>query len=105
MADTNPVTNAPFLPPSPNKRSFLHSRTPSQSPVRHPYHHARQYDPLLRDLSPTATLRAFSGGDEEISTYHIRQSLANASDAEKGLGAKAAQACVELRQWAREIEG
>ena len=98
MAFANPAIDPPRLP-SPTKRG-LHSRSPSHSPVRR--HHARDTDPLLRDLSPTTTLRAFRNDDQ--AQGYLGKSLQNASPAQRALGAKAAQACIDLRSWAREVE-
>ena len=99
MALANPAIDPPRLP-SPTKRG-LHSRSPSHSPVRR--HHARDTDPLLRDLSPTTTLRAFRNGDQ--AQGQLGKSLQHASPAQRALGAKAAQACIDLRSWLREVEG
>lgn len=103
MSLANPAINPPRLP-SPTKRAF-HSRSPSQSPNRSPVrHHARDFDPLLRDLSPTTTLRAFSARSPDAEPDFLSRSLETASNSERSLGAKAAQACADLRSWARELE-
>ncbi|KAK3691888.1 hypothetical protein LTR37_018381 [Vermiconidia calcicola] len=100
MALPNPTMNPPRLP-SPTKRN-QHARSPSRSPVRQ-YNHARDFDPLLRDLSPTATLRAFSSRPEEARSETLGRSIETASHGERALGAQAAQACMDIRAWAREI--
>src|ERR1700759_5079502 len=99
MALANPAIDPPRLP-SPTKRG-QHSRSPSHSPVRR--HHARDTDPLLRDLSPTTTLRAFRNDDQ--AQGQLGKSLESASPAQRALGARAAQACIDLRSWAREVYG
>ena len=102
MAVSNPAMNPPRLP-SPSKRS-LHNRSPSRSPVRQ--QHAREHDPLLRDLSPTATLRAFSTRrSDEISNDQRDFNIETATHAQRMLGAKAAKAGLDLRMWVRELEG
>ena len=99
MAFANPAIDPPRLP-SPTKQS-LHPRSPSRSPVRQ-YNH-RDHDPLLRDLSPSTTLRAFR--NDVRAQGELGKSLENASPAQRALGAKAARACLDLRSWAREVEG
>ncbi|KAK3713695.1 hypothetical protein LTR37_008389 [Vermiconidia calcicola] len=100
MALPNPTMKPPRLP-SPTKRN-QHARSPSRSPVRQ-YNHARDFDPLLRDLSPTATLRAFSSRPDESRSEALGRSIDTASHGERALGAQAAQACMDIRSWAREI--
>ncbi|KAI5370500.1 putative GAR domain-containing protein [Septoria linicola] len=97
----HPFVNPPRLP-SPTK-ARIHARKPSRSPVRH---NVRDSDTLLRDLSPTATLRAFvtDPGDMSSSSDALVASIRSATMSERGLGAKAAQTCLDLRNWAREIE-
>ena len=91
----NPAINPPRFP-SPTKRSL------SRSPVRR---HARDFDPLLRDLSPSTTLRAFTAGSNgAVSNSQLAASYSNATESERRLGAKAAQACLDLRAWTRELE-
>lgn len=103
MASSNPVVNAPSLNPS--ARRSLHSRSTSRSPLRS--YQPREHDPILRDLSPTTTLRAFAadthlptGSQQEV----IARCLDNVSSTEKALGIKAAEACLNLRSWAVELE-
>ena len=100
MALPNPLINPPKLSAS---RPRLHSRSPSRSPVRS----ARDFDPLLRDLSPTTTLRAFTTETPFVSGKHdsaISTHFETASSSKRALGAKAAQACLDLRSWMRELE-
>ncbi|KAK5136844.1 hypothetical protein LTR08_001766 [Meristemomyces frigidus] len=98
MAYPNPAINPPVLSSS---RRRLHSRSPSRSPARD----ARDRDPLLRDLSPTTILRAFAS--EPATGKHdsaVTTCFEMASHSERALGAKAAQACLDLRSWVRELE-
>ena len=97
MAYPNPTINPPILTSS--ARLSVHSRSPSRSPIRS----ARDFDPLLRDLSPSTTLRAFSDAHREHDSP-LSQRLDTASAAERALGAKAAQSCLNLRSWTREVE-
>lgn len=102
MPFSNPFSSAPRLP-SPRKRS-MHSRSASQSPVRPP---ARDADPLLRDLSPTATFRAFTADPQDAltaSAHALREVTQYSSHAERALGARAAKACLDLRSWVQEME-
>ncbi|GAB1732241.1 hypothetical protein NU195Hw_Modified_382t1 [Hortaea werneckii] len=95
----NPTINPPPLTAVHHRR--LHSRSPSHSPMRQP--HPRDRDPLLRDLSPTATLRTFQTAETDSSpTFSFRGA---ASVSERAWGAKAAQTCLDLRGWVRELEG
>ncbi|KAK5112139.1 hypothetical protein LTR62_004482 [Meristemomyces frigidus] len=103
MAFPNPTINPPtFSRPDAATHRRVHSRSHSRSPVRH----ARDYDPLLRDLSPSTTLRAFS--DEHLANHDgahraLAHSFAAASSSERAFGAKAARACLDLRSWVREL--
>ncbi|KAK4548046.1 hypothetical protein LTR36_010766 [Oleoguttula mirabilis] len=100
MSLPNPAINPPNL----SARRPLHARSASRSPVRPP---ARDLDPLLRDLSPTTTLRAFSSEPPRPSDKHDSAFSANfdsASNSERALGAKAAQTCLDLRSWTRELQ-
>ncbi|RMZ17488.1 hypothetical protein D0860_00363 [Hortaea werneckii] len=95
----NPTINPPPLTAVHHRR--LHSRSPSHSPMRQP--NPRDWDPLLRDLSPTATLRTFQTAETDTSpTFSFRGA---ASVSERAWGAKAAQICLDLRGWVRELEG
>lgn len=101
MHSGNPFTNAPALP---RPKGHLHSRSLSRSPVRQ---HARDFDPLLRDLSPTTTLRAFVTDPEDMGGRDsdvLMRTIQTTSISERALGAKAAQACLDLRAWTRELE-
>ncbi|KAF2169812.1 hypothetical protein M409DRAFT_20226 [Zasmidium cellare ATCC 36951] len=101
MHPGNPFTNAPALP---RPKGHLHSRSISRSPARQ---HARDFDPLLRDLSPTTTLRAFVSDPEDMGGQEpdvLMRTVQTTSISERALGAKAAQACLDLRAWTRELE-
>ncbi|RMZ10816.1 hypothetical protein D0862_03123 [Hortaea werneckii] len=95
----NPTINPPPLTVVHHRR--LHSRSPSHSPMRQP--NPRDWDPLLRDLSPTATLRTFQSADTDSSPAFSFRGAASVS--ERAWGAKAAQTCLDLRSWVRELEG
>ncbi|KAI7058028.1 hypothetical protein KC327_g16156 [Hortaea werneckii] len=94
----NPTINPPPLAAVHHRR--LHSRSPSHSPMRQP--NPRDWDPLLRDLSPTATLRTFQTADTDSSPAFRFRGAASVS--ERAWGAKAAQTCLDLRIWVRELE-
>ena len=102
MSLANPFAKPPRLP-SPAKRSE-HSRSPSRSPSRR---HTHDLDPLLRDLSPSATLRAFLADPHDLGasdfTDPIRH-LQTTSRSERALGVTAAQACLDVRSWTQEME-
>ncbi|KAI7362126.1 hypothetical protein KC354_g7531 [Hortaea werneckii] len=95
----NPTINPPPLTVVHHRR--LHSRSPSLSPMRQP--NPRDWDPLLRDLSPTATLRTFQTAETDSSPAFSFRGAASVS--ERAWGAKAAQTCLDLRSWVRELEG
>ena len=95
----NPTVNPPRL--GSFSRHSLHSSSPSRSPIRH----AQDYDPLLRDLSPTKTLRAFAQSDDEAQIDALSKSMRSVSHSRRMLGVKAAQACADIRSWTREVEG
>lgn len=101
MALPNPTIDPPDLAFS--SRRSLHSRSPSRSPIRR-YHSVRDIDPLLRDLSPTATLRAFTSGPTGHANEHLSRSVESTSLAQRRLGIQAAQSSLDLRSWARELE-
>ncbi|KAK5175075.1 uncharacterized protein LTR77_000212 [Saxophila tyrrhenica] len=101
MALPDPTIDPPRL--SSSTRRYSQNRSPTRSPVRR-QHSARDYDPLLRDLSPTTTLRAFASSDEGQANDHLSKSLKSASLAQRRLGIQAAQSCLDLRSWTRELE-
>ncbi|KXT14516.1 hypothetical protein AC579_9568 [Pseudocercospora musae] len=101
----HPFANRPHIPPPPPPtKAPLHIRTKSRSPSRQ---HARAFDPLLRDLSPTTTLRACSTEPDDMemtSSDALIRSIHTASPSQRALAAKAASTCLHLRTWTREIE-
>jgi hypothetical protein len=88
---------------SPPKRLSFHSRSLSRSSSHH-YTHARDFDPILRNLSPTKTLRAFSEPGYLAPNEGLHAALESSTSFERTLGAKAAQTCLDVRSWARELE-
>jgi len=81
----------------------MHSHTLSRSSSHH-YGQARDFDPILRNLSPTTTLRAFSEGDRRSSRDTLYDSLQFSTSSQRTLGTRAAQTCLDIRSWARELE-
>lgn len=107
MADDVPLAmDNPTVQPrrkSPPKRLSFHSRSLSRSSSHH-YSHARDYDPILRNLSPTKTLRAFSEPGFVSPHESLHAALESSTSFQRTLGAKAAQTCLDVRSWARELE-
>ena len=107
MADDIPLvmdstTVQPRRKSPPNRLSF-HSRSLSRSSSNH-YSHARDFDPILRNLSPTKTLRAFSEPGYLAPQETLHAALQSSTSFQRTLGAKAAQTCLDVRSWARELE-
>ncbi|KAM0720466.1 hypothetical protein Q7P37_004602 [Cladosporium fusiforme] len=102
LAMANPALLAPRIA-SPTRSSTI-SSSPSRSSSRQHYTQARDFDPILRSLSPTATLRAFSEIDHLSPGDSLGVSLQSTTTAQRNLGAKAAQACLDVRSWALELE-
>ena len=98
--DNSPVSSRRKSPP---KRLSLHSRSLSRSSSHH-YSHARDFDPILRNLSPTKTLRAFSEPGFIAPHESLHAALESSTSFQRTLGAKAAQTCLDVRSWARELE-
>lgn len=99
--DTNPFTNPPTLL---RPQRLPKTRSPSHSPVRQ---HGHDIDPLLRDLSPSSTLRACVSHPGDMDANHskaLAKSIESASASERALGAKAARAHLNLRTWTQELE-
>lgn len=88
---------------SPPKRLSMHARSLSRSSSHH-YGHARDFDPILRNLSPTKTLRAFSESGYSAPHETLHAALQSSTSLQRTLGAKAAQTCLDVRSWARELE-
>lgn len=104
MSIANPAINPPRLPS--NEKHTLHSRSPSRSPVRHARVFSQDSDPLFRDLSPTSTLRAFTASSQDAtgkSQDQLARSIASASNSQKALGVRVAQACRDIRAWSKEL--
>jgi hypothetical protein len=87
----------------PPSRLTLHRRSLSRS-ASYQYTHARDYDPILRNLTPTKTLRAFSDSGFLPIDDTLNVSLQSSTSAQRRLGAKAAQTCLDVRSWTRELE-
>ncbi|KAF2157409.1 hypothetical protein K461DRAFT_264319 [Myriangium duriaei CBS 260.36] len=109
MALPNPAINPPHLP-YPGQQASL-SRCPSNSPpsgspTRSSARRLQSIsdDPLLRDLSPTKTLKAISGSSTSRLESVLMKSVEHASDSDKAFGARVAQACKDLREWTTEVE-
>ena len=105
IAMGNPIVHQPRVS-SPKRRSLharMHSHTLSRS-SSHNYGQARDFDPILRNLSPTTTLRAFSEGDRRSSRDTLYYSLQSSTSSQRTLGTRAAQTCLDIRSWARELE-
>ena len=107
MADEIPlVIDTPAVQPrrkSPPKRLSFHQRSLSRSSSHH-YSHARDFDPILRNLSPTKTLRAFSEPGFIAPHESLHAALESSTSFQRTLGVKAAQTCLDVRSWARELE-
>lgn len=107
MADNIPpvIDNPPVQSrrKSPPKRLSFHQRSLSRSSSHH-YSHARDFDPILRNLSPTKTLRAFSEPGFIAPHESLHAALESSTTFQRTLGAKAAQTCLDVRSWARELE-
>lgn len=103
MADQASLTMAnPALNSA--RHSYI-SRSNSRASSRQQYAQAREFDPILRNLSPTTTLRAFSETDYLSPNDILQTALESSTTAQRTLGSKAAQTCLDVRSWAREMEG
>ena len=90
-----------FAAPS---RAF--SRSPSHSPNRR--QHSSDLDPLLSQLSPTATLEALEstqavGSIKNTGNSVLRDSVEGATTSERALGIRAALAAKKSREWCQEL--
>lgn len=106
MALPNPTINPPLFPMPPG-----HSQRPSRSPSTSPERRARNFshhsDPLLRDLSPSSTLRAFTASSSaaaDKSEDQLVRSIETATNTERAFGIRVAQTCKDLRAWSAEVE-
>lgn len=94
----------PFRPPHPTKFSYHDSSRASIRPVP-----AYELDPLLRTLSPEATLQALSSTDavpnnEEAAHDILSRSISQVSQADRALGIRAAIAAKNLTLWYMEVQ-
>ena len=83
------------------------SPSPSRSPSRHVRNFSRSHDPLLRNLSPTSTLRAFTAAASATagkSEDQLTQSIESATPSERAFGARIAQTCKDVRTWCNEVQ-
>ena len=105
-----PVFPPPF--PSLAKRPADSPASPSRSRSRSPVRQvpaAYQLDPLLRSLSPEATLQALSTTDavpnrEKAAHDILSQSISQVSQADRALGIRAAVAAKNLSLWYKEVQ-
>ncbi|EYE96724.1 GAS2 domain protein [Aspergillus ruber CBS 135680] len=94
----------PFRPSHPSKSSSDNSSRASIRPVP-----AYELDPLLRTLSPEATLQALSSTDavpnnEKAAHDALSQSISQVSPADRALGIRAAIAAKNLTLWYKEVQ-
>ncbi|PSK40194.1 GAS2-like protein 1 [Elsinoe australis] len=113
MALPNPTINPPLLQrpgahTPPNRSPSISpvrslSRSPSTSPSRFRLQSISQ-DPILRDLSPTKTLRALSSASHTETESDLMKSVEHVSGQDRAFGVRVAQTCKDLREWAVEVE-
>lgn len=114
MANSRPCLGnnpPPFFPPLSSTKissGFPSSPSRSHSPVRQ-VAPAYQLDPLLRSLSPEATLQALSSTDavpntEKAAHDILSQSISQVSQADRALGIHAAVAAKNLSLWYKEVQ-
>ncbi|GAB7352864.1 hypothetical protein MBLNU459_g3466t1 [Dothideomycetes sp. NU459] len=101
MAGRNPAIDPPRFPSPEVYRSD--SPSSKRSPTRHSRNFSKSGDPLLRDLSPTSTLRAFTETAVR-SEDQLARSVGAASNSERAFGARIAQTCKDILKWAVEVE-
>ncbi|OJJ81851.1 GAS2 domain protein [Aspergillus glaucus CBS 516.65] len=106
MSFNSPSLGNPPLPfrPHPTKISSDNSSRASIRPVP-----AYELDPLLRTLSPEATLQALSSTDavpnnEKAAHDMLSQSISQVSPADRALGIRAAIAAKNLTLWYKEVQ-
>ncbi|KAL1305122.1 hypothetical protein AAFC00_002050 [Neodothiora populina] len=100
----HPTIDPPHIPLPEAYRSELPS--PIRSP-RHSRNFSKAYDPFLRDLSPTTTLRAFTAASSSSagnSSDELIRSIESASPSERAFGARIAQTCRDIRSWENEVQ-
>ncbi|KAG9698512.1 hypothetical protein KCU95_g2527, partial [Aureobasidium melanogenum] len=106
----NPAIDPPrFAPPtrvySATSSSPTNSRSPS--PSRHNRNRSQSDDPLVRDLSPTRTLEAFTstpGSEESKSQVALVRLIEKASPSERAFGIRIAQTCKDIKAWHFELQ-
>ncbi|KAF2228261.1 hypothetical protein BDZ85DRAFT_255677 [Elsinoe ampelina] len=113
MALRDPTIDPPLLPrpgaetPPPRSNSISplrsNSRSPESSPIRLRFHTIAQ-DPILRDLSPTKTLQAFSTTSYTETENDLMKKVEHVTDEDRAFGVRVAQTCKDLREWAVEVE-
>lgn len=108
-SNRDPAIDAPRIPSPEVYRSNSPSTSisPSRSPTRHSRNFSKSFDPLLRDLSPTSTLRAFTTSSDAAngkSGDQLFRSIASASVSERTFGARIAQTCKDIRAWCDELQ-
>lgn len=99
------ILDGPRIPSPDVYRSSPSS--PSRSPNRHSRNFSKSFDPLLRDLSPSTTLRAFtaaSSSSSGTSSDQLVRSIESASASERSFGARIAQTCKHIRGWYEEVQ-
>ncbi|TKA65201.1 hypothetical protein B0A49_10617 [Cryomyces minteri] len=107
MSTKDPILGGPQLSYSEQHRPV--SRSPSRSPRKHARPTSLDSDPLLRDLSPTTTLRVLGAstdatGANNEDRYKFIGSINLASNSEKAFGIRVAKTTNQLRSWCRELE-
>ena len=102
--------NAVVLGPSSrfNAEDSKETRSPSRSPNRRNHFTSHELDPLISNLSPTATLEALEATDALVSENRavpdaLQDSVAAASTSERSLGIRAALAGKKLKEWHKEL--
>lgn len=105
MASRNPLIDPPRFP-SPEVYGS-DSPSPKRSPARHSRNFSKSGDTLLRNLSPSSTLRAFTEGTSGTGGKNedqLTRSIEAASNSERVFGARIAQTCRDIRVWHAEVE-
>lgn len=98
---TAAIEGPPYLAaPQPFSRP---TRSPNSSPTRQGRDKSRTIR-LIRDISPTTALRAFSEDDNLALGEGLQLDLTGATPAEKELGIRISIAAQKLRSWCYEIE-
>ncbi|PNS16902.1 GAS2-like protein 1 [Sphaceloma murrayae] len=113
MAFPDPTINPPLLPrpgahtPTNTSRAGSPARSASPSSDYSPTRFMQQTlarDPILRDLSPTKTLRALGSTSHTETEVDLMKSVEQVSEKDRAFGVRVAQTCKDLREWAVEVE-